>query len=114
MITSIPLEFYTSFYYYVLLIIILFTFLHTQILSLSDEKNLNYVKITGGIVLAFIFLYMGLRPISGFYFGDMGTYARIFERYADGAPIVSTKDVLFHVFTKLCSQIMSVHTYFLL
>lgn len=114
MITIIPLEYYTSFYYTVLLGVILFTFLHSQLLRLNDEMNLNYVKIAGEVVLIFVFLYMGLRPISGRYFGDMATYNRIFEGYANGAPILSTKDVLFHVFTKFCSMIMPVQMYFLL
>ncbi|WP_313114911.1 EpsG family protein [Aequorivita sediminis] len=71
------------------------------------------MKVVGGFYFIFLLLYMGLRPISGRYFDDMGTYNRLFIQYSNGAPITSTKDIFFHTFTKFCSQIMTANAYFL-
>jgi len=111
--TLIPLSLYTPFYYYTLLFVVIITFIQTQRASLTSPTTRSYMKLMGGAVLFFVLFHMGLRPISGHYFGDMGTYSRIFEGYANGENIESSKDILFHSFTKLSSQIMSVHIYFL-
>ncbi|MBG6187897.1 EpsG family protein [Flavobacterium sp. CAN_S2] len=58
--------------------------------------------------------YMGLRPISGRYFGDTSTYNEFFVNYQNGAEILPGSDYLFHLFTQLSSKIMSVHVYFLI
>lgn len=109
----IPIQQYTPLYYHILLCINLFTFLHTQILRLEDTKNLNYIKVTGVVLLSFVLLYMGLRPIHG-VFVDMTTYAHSFTDYANGMEITSNKDYLFHIFLKGCSQIMPIHFFFFL
>src|SRR5690606_23495169 len=103
MIGFIPLEFYTGFYYFVILIIVILTFLQTFSYNLNSPNNLQFIKVTGIVSLLFTWLFMGLRPVSGVYFLDMETYAKIFENYAAGAPIISDRDVVFDVFTKLCS-----------
>jgi hypothetical protein len=114
MIDFISLEYYTPFYYYTLFAVVLFTLLHTLSLKIESSRNKAFIKFTGHLLLAFVILYMGLRPISGFYFGDMRTYANIFEGYAAGDPITSLKDPLFHLFMQASSKIMGVHTFFLL
>jgi len=79
----------------------------------SRYKTGNKFRILGFVTLVFIILYMGSRPISGFYFGDMRTYANIFEDYANGMPITSTVDILFHLFTAFASKTMTVEAYFM-
>jgi len=66
------------------------------------------------ILFLVITIYMGLRPISGKYFGDMGTYKRYFENYAEGREIQVTRDVFWNVFMKFCSVSMNIKTFFLL
>lgn len=56
---------------------------------------------------------MGLRPIS-YYFGDMGTYNRYFERYQSGEEIVRFKDGFFYAFMKFCSYFMNAQSFFFL
>jgi len=102
----IPLHFYTPLYYHLLLIVTLATFLQLQ------RRNLKQSNF-GFVLLLFIVFYMGLRPISGRYFGDMATYNRYFEYYQAGNTILVTKDLLFHYFMQACSKIMSAHTFFL-
>lgn len=110
----VPIEIYTITHYTLLLLLVLMTFLQSQSQSMDSDLNFRYMRIMGWTYLLFIIFYLGLRPISGRYFIDMGTYNRIFEHYANGGQITSTKDILFNVFTKFCSQVMSASSYFLL
>ncbi|WP_028892759.1 EpsG family protein [Tenacibaculum sp. 47A_GOM-205m] len=106
-IDFIPLEYYTPIFYYILMLVVLFTFLE---LLTKGFLNTKY-----GLLFVFaIVLYMGLRPISGFYFGDTLNYAQIFERYQNSVTITTSKDVSFHYFIMFCSTIMGVHTFFLI
>ena len=113
MIEIVPLQYYVQTHYLVMLFIVSLTFLHTQSLQLDSDSNFRYMRTMGWIYFVFLLFYMGLRPVSGAYFGDMSTYRTYFNNYANGAPITTSKDIFFHVFTKICSQIMSLHTYFL-
>ncbi|RTY92295.1 EpsG family protein [Flavobacterium sp. GT3R68] len=110
----IPSENYTLIYYNMLFMVVLLTVLHTQLLGIDERKNKSYLQFTGKIILLFVILYMGLRPVSGFYFGDMGTYNMYFESYQEGNPIIAKDDVAFHLFMKACSYVMTAGTFFLL
>ncbi|PIA77537.1 hypothetical protein BFR04_08850 [Gaetbulibacter sp. 4G1] len=113
MIEFIPLEYYYIFYINLSLALVLFTILHTLILKINDLKNIRYINIVGYLLLFFLIIYIGLRPISGHYFVDMATYARHFHRYANGLPILSNHDLGFHLFMKLCANIMPINIFFL-
>ena len=56
---------------------------------------------------------MGTRPIS-FEFGDMGVYALEFEDYAHGVSLNTSKELIFGMFMKISSSIMSAEMFFLL
>lgn len=102
----IPLELYTPLYHYTILMVTLIVFF--------ELNNLGYKKSKiGFLLLGFIILYMGLRPISGRYFGDMGTYATTFQNFQYGDTLSFENDVVFNFFMKFCSQLMSVHFFFL-
>lgn len=109
----IPIENYSAVYFNILLAISILTFLHTAIFKMGEKHNILFIKIFGMLTCIFAVLYIGLRPIDPI-FGDMVTYNRQFEYYKDGYPIVSLKDVFFHVFMKFCSTIMSADIFFLL
>lgn len=109
----IPLEYYTPVYYNSLFILIIVTLFHTFALSGRDVKSYAFNRIFSYFVLFSVILYMGLRPISGWIFGDMSTYAATFNRYAEGGSIVSSSDFVFHYFMKICSSVMSVGMFFL-
>lgn len=114
MIDFIPLEYYYEVYIYSGVFIILLTLIHSRILSINDRKNLNYINFTGYLILVVLIFYMGLRPVSGRYFTDMDTYARLYEGYARGGSIILEADVFFHQFMKLCSQFLPTNIFFLL
>lgn len=110
----IPLEHYTAFYYYVLMVIVLVTFLHSKILGIDELKNHKFIRTAGLLLFVFVVLYMGLRPISGTYFGDMGTYNQYFEGYQHGVTEISNSDVGFDLFMRGCSAIMTAQMFFFL
>lgn len=90
----IPLEYYSLLYFQFLLIVVLVAFFNAFQYELTDSDNLKNKDKMGKLVLIFIILYLGLRPIS-FAFGDMGIYNIQFERYVAGAPFDPKQDFLF-------------------
>ncbi|MFB9057610.1 EpsG family protein [Mariniflexile ostreae] len=114
MINFIPLQHYYEVYIYFTLCLVIINLLHGYSLNLDHDKNLKFLRSTGFILLVLIILYIGLRPISGYAFGDMITYARYYNGYMMGAEITSNKDVFFHYYMKAASQIMGVHAFFLI
>lgn len=113
MIDFFPIKYYYDVYINFSLFIVFVTFFHTLFLRMEDSKNIKYLKIIGYLVLFFMFIYLGLRPISP-AFTDMTTYAAHFYRYAHGVPIKSSSDILFHIFMKFCSQIMTANMFFMI
>ncbi|CAM3644834.1 EpsG family protein [Flavobacterium gelidilacus] len=102
----IPLEYYTFIYYLIILIVVLNTFFQLQTAKFKSNKN-------GLLLVWFVIIYMGFRPISIAYFADMDTYAKYFENYQNGESILTDKDILFHYFMQWCSSFMSVNFFFL-
>lgn len=101
----IPIHLYTPIYYYVILFFVMITFIHTQTVRMGGVNNLNYTKISGVMLLLFVVLYMGLRPIHG-VFVDMMTYNYQFVRCQVG-DIPSGNDYLFNYFILLSSKVLS-------
>lgn len=117
MFTLIPLEYYTSIYYYVLLCIVVLVFFYTK-LTVFDSKyksNRTFIKILALIVFVFVFIYMGVRPLSGYYFGDMATYHQIFETLKSfGKQELPEKDILFYQYMLASSKVIESKDFFLL
>lgn len=112
MIEFIPLSFYTPLFYNVLLVIIVLVFLKLQTNGyvIYNPNKKEYASL---LLLISVTLYMGLRPIS-FAFGDMGIYAKYYREFQNGAEITNTKDILWRLFMKFSSGIMSAQAFFLL
>jgi len=108
----IPQESYTPIYYYVMLVVIVFTFQKLRVSDPESTERLEYGKSMGIFVLVFLILYMGLRPISG-YFADMAAYASYFQMYQGGEAILFSRDLFFEYFMQACAQIMNVNIFFL-
>ncbi|TXD56690.1 EpsG family protein [Polaribacter sp. IC066] len=111
MFDFIPVIYYTPIYYILMLLVVLRTFLFTQYNKLNTSRAFVFQRNLGLFIFIFTLLYMGLRPISG-VFVDMTTYNKIFERYASGGQYDRSGDLLFHVFTKISSGIMTANFYF--
>jgi hypothetical protein len=111
--TLIPLESYAIVYYNILLLLVMIVFIQSFSRSLTSASNLKGKNRFGNLILIFIILYMGSRPIS-FAFGDMAVYAEDYEKYANGMELRVEKDVLFEMFMQFCSKIISAQSFFLL
>ncbi|MCC8424860.1 EpsG family protein [Mucilaginibacter sp. UR6-11] len=114
MFDFIPLQQYAFVYYITILIIVSIVFLNTQTNNITSFRNKRFITNTSILLVVFTVLYMGLRPISGRYFGDTATYNGYFMLYKKGVAILPGTDYLFHFFTKECARIMSAQMYFLI
>ncbi len=110
---SIPAEIYATVYYNVLLLLVLTVYGQAFVQNLTSPKNIQSKNTQGLILIALMLLYIGYRPIS-FRFGDMGAYAIDFAQYKTGMPLRVERDILFEMFMKACSSIMSANNFFLL
>lgn len=113
MFDSIPLQYYTPVFYNFILIFVLVTFMRLQTKGYVIYNPLKK-EYTSLLLLVAVVLYMGLRPISGRYFIDMGIYNYAFEYYAGGGEVLKSRDILWNVFMKFCSTIMNAKMFFLL
>lgn len=111
MIDFIPVVFYTDIYYNIILLVVILTWLHTKSFSGFTKSTYRFSKISGILLFWFVLLYMGLRPLSG-YFVDMGNYARIYNIYASGGDPFMTGDVGFYTLMKGVSYFQSTSLFF--
>jgi len=111
MLDFIPVEYYTSLYYQFLLIPLLLTFIKTKTISLTNSKNLKVMQKWDILLLLFVILYMGLRPID-YHFGDMVVYNKYYESYQSGLPVIQSSDYIFEFFMFSCSQVMTASMFF--
>lgn len=111
MLDFIPVEYYTPVYYNILLFLVLLFVTNNSGKSISDASNLNSKNNLGLLLLFFVVLFMGLRPIS-FAFGDMGIYNIGYVEYMTGKPFNAEKDIVFNAFMKLMSGFASPEMFF--
>lgn len=96
------------------MVIALFVGIHAISFDLRNKKRITELSYLGGGVVIFVMLYMGLRPLSGRYFGDMSTYNASFMALQAGERVDSSKEVFFNYFMLICSKWMSARHFFLL
>jgi len=113
MFDFVPLKNYYDLYLNISLLIVVVTLFHTFVLKIDDKKNIAYTNFIGYCFLIFSVLYIGYRPLSGRYFGDMTTYNTHFLRYTLGGEIDSTQDAFFHYFMKFCSYFLDSKNFFM-
>lgn len=110
----IPLTEYTPKFYNTMLILTLVVAFHSLSFDIRNKNRLSELSVFGFILMVFVILYMGLRPVSGFVFGDMSTYNRVFIDYQNGEPYRQTGDWLFYRFMWICAQVMEAKYFFLI
>ena len=111
MINFVPIESYYPIYINICLFLVLFTILHTRVVPMESPKNLSFINISGLLLLAFLVLYIGLRPIHPI-FGDTVNYVVTYSNYQIGLPIKNAEDYGWHVFMKALAPYMSIHAFF--
>lgn len=112
MFDFIPPRDYSDVYMNLTLGIVLLTIVHSYVLNIYDSKNISFINAIGYILLVFLILYLGTRPISG-VFGDTVNYNKAFEKYMLGGSIPNNEgDYGWHVFMKFMSHFMNIHGFF--
>ena len=114
MFDFVPIDLYTPLYHYIILMVIFLTVLQSYTQSLTSIKTISFNRNLGFIVVVFVILYMGLRPLHR-VFTDMVTYANQFERLQGAIVIPDTfNDPLFGLFIFFSAQLVTVETFFFL
>ena len=109
----VPIKLYSLYFYNIMLVLSLVIIFHSMAFDIRNKRRLSELSSFGYIILFFIILYMGLRPLHS-QFGDMGAYYMQFRSFQDGAKIEGSKDWLFTQFIYWSAQIMDWQTFFLL
>lgn len=111
--TFVPLEYYYSVFFNSLLFVTIIVYINLfQPNSLDARKQFIKEPLRLFFILVLI-IFIGTRPISGLWFGDMRTYAGYFDFYKKNF-FIANKDYFFYYCMYLCAKIMDVHTFFLL
>lgn len=108
----ISISSYAAVYFNVLMMVTLITLVHAYQNDLFDHRTKSFALTSGVIFLSFTILYIGTRPISTL-FGDMGTYAAIYNKIQLGQKVIVKNDFVFNYFMVFCTKIMNVRTWFL-
>lgn len=113
MFDCIPIQFYTITYFHLMFLLALIFFVFSKLYEITDNNTLSFLKKSGYFILFFSILYMGLRPISGHYFGDMGDYNGLFLKIKSGNMLIFNDDWFFSLVTKSVSPFLNSKGYFL-
>lgn len=111
----IPVHLYTPTYYNLLLVFVLMSALVCQMGKPKRGMLPSFVGLFK-IFLVFVILFVGLRPISGYYFGDTAAYARLFEEMQTSRILSPARNTewIFYQYMDFCSQFMDVREWFVL
>jgi len=107
----VPVEYYSHVFFHTLLLIVLLTSWSLYAYGYSINRRYKNDFATP-LLLIVVILYMGLRPISGRYFVDMGVYYSNFMRYASGGELRVENDYLWYYFLDWSSGVMTAKTFF--
>lgn len=117
MIDFIPLPIYTPIFNWIVFILIATIFVQGQSnMLLNKNIYVMYNRFAQLFFIPILVIYMGLRPISGTYFGDTDSYAYSFEYLkAIGAQFSfnADKEWLFSLINHLFIDFGDIHTMFL-
>lgn len=114
MFDFIPLPLYSKVFYNLMLVVTLIIGVQSLNFDIRDKQRIGYLSAFGFVLMVFVVFYMGLRPVSGAYFGDMADYNKTLDKMRLGEEVVIKKDALFYYFMLVCSKIMSNNLFFLL
>lgn len=120
-IDFIPLNIYGAIFHYVIFLLMaraIFQSATGQVYHLNRSHGNQWL---GKLLVLWMILYMGLRPIDGFYFGDTLNYARGFAQMVAShdvdwlSQLLSFKgDFIFGVIMAWCAEYANIHIMFLI
>ena len=82
--------------------------------SLSNRSNITRKRVLGSLLFLFIVLLVGLRPISGQYFGDMSRYSMFYWDLSRGYDNTNISDIGFLSFMKFTTVFANSTIFFVL
>ena len=97
-----------------MMFVVVLTMYYGLIYDLYAQVSRRFAISMGWLLFVLIIFYMGLRPVSTYYFADMGTYNAIYLKAQQGEIISVSSDYLFNYFMLFCAKIMSAQMFFLL
>ena len=117
MIDFIPLPIYTTLFNYIVLLLILIAYYQGYNGMLFNNQTVKNNAIFCFFFILFLIPYMGLRPISGIYFGDTVNYARSFWDLQSSAffdfKLEKDREWLFEFLNIFFARYSDIHTFFL-
>lgn len=114
MFVSLAPQYYYPIYLLLITVLVLGHFF--RIYSMGTEKLLNSGKGNWQAILLTLVLtvFIGLRPVSGRYFGDMNSYAWMFRQFVDRmADTSSRNDILFREIMRFFAENSTINMFFL-
>lgn len=97
----IPASLYQTIYLTLVTIMTLFVYSQYQSRNGLREFAPSRTDAQVGVLVIFLILFIGLRPVSGRYFVDMANYALFYEVFYDGATFVFEWDTENKIFDNL-------------
>lgn len=116
MFDFIPLNNYTDVFDYSVLALLMVALFQCFMGSVLQQGTARMNAGWGVVVLVVLTLYMGLRPVSSWMFGDMGAYAAGFRRLAEADEPFRWSfegEWAFGNMTRLLAKLVDEHGYFL-
>lgn len=110
----IPAQFYVPIFFNLLLVLHLGLIAGSLSSPIEDKSNLNRKRVIGVLLFVFSILFVGLRPVSGQYFGDMARYAMYYRDLIRGYDSSNIQDYGFLVFLKFTTFFSNHNVFFLL
>lgn len=109
----IPASFYHPIYLYLILALTIIFCVRTSRFDYQEIKKRNKNIISACVLCLILALFIGGRPISGYYFGDTSNYALIFNAMKMGRFVpTDEREWVWQQFMYWCSQRMDVSQYF--
>lgn len=101
--TLIPLNLYNPLFFHIMFFFMMVVFLQSTSVQIESSQNLTSKKSFGVVILLFVLLYMGLRPVS-MVFGDMWIYFKEFKAFTFGKIPKYQEDIVFEFIMYQFSQ----------
>lgn len=105
---------YLSLYFNIVLFITVLVLIQSYLSELESTSNQKFADFIGYILLVFSVFFIGFRPVSGAYFGDMEHYFEMFKRIQFGEDMKFDKDYLFNYLITFSAKIMNANYFFVL
>lgn len=107
-------EFYVPIFFNLLLILHIGLVVKSFSGEISENSNLRRKRVIGILLIIFSVFFIGFRPVSGQYFGDMSRYSMYYWDLVRGYNTTNFNDVGFLIFFEFTTIFNNNHIFFFL